>query len=118
MISNDLKPSYYAILTADVRYANISSGAKLLYAEITALTSINGVCFASNDYFANLYNVSIRCIQNWLKELQDNKFIEIKIDNSLKRKIFLIARNTTTKENSTANETVKTVLNLFKKNTI
>ena len=40
------------IIPADVRYANITPNAKLLYAEITALLHMNGKCFASNQYFS------------------------------------------------------------------
>ncbi len=70
------KPNYYAIIPADVRYANITPNAKLLYAEITALCNMNGKCTASTKYFCNLYEVSRGSIQNWLKMLEDNGYIE------------------------------------------
>tara|TARA_R100000655_G_scaffold101275_2_gene146277 strand:+ start:8653 stop:9249 length:597 start_codon:yes stop_codon:yes gene_type:complete len=69
------KPNYYAVIPSEVRYADITPNAKLLYAEITALTSMNGKCNASTNYFAELYKVSKTSIQNWLKCLEDNKFI-------------------------------------------
>ena len=69
------KPNYYAIIPAEVRYADITPNAKLLYAEISALTNMNGKCNASTNYFAKLYNVSKTSIQNWLKCLEDNNFI-------------------------------------------
>ena len=69
------KPNYYAIIPAEVRYADITPNAKLLYAEITALCNMNGKCTASTKYFATLYNVSKTSIQNWLKILDDNDFI-------------------------------------------
>ncbi len=70
------KPSYYAILSAEVRYSDITPNAKLLYAEITAFCDMNGECFASNRYFANLYNKSKVTISKWIKELSENGFIE------------------------------------------
>ena len=71
------KPTYYAILPADVRYDNdLTPNAKLLYAEITVLTQSNGVCWASDNYFMNLYKVTRRTIQNWLKELEEGEYIK------------------------------------------
>tara|TARA_R100000781_G_scaffold91838_1_gene56846 strand:- start:241 stop:840 length:600 start_codon:yes stop_codon:yes gene_type:complete len=71
------KPSYYAVIPANVRYARgITPNAKLLYAEITALCNMNGKCTASTQYFASLYEVSKTSIQKWLKILEDNNFIK------------------------------------------
>ena len=70
------KPGYYAIIPASVRYdKQLPQGAKLLYGEITALTNKNGYCWASNDYFAKLYSVSIGTIKSWLKCLEDKSDI-------------------------------------------
>jgi uncharacterized protein YktA (UPF0223 family) len=70
------KPGYYAIIPADVRYdTKLPQGAKILYSEITALSNKNGYCWASNDYFAKLYSVSIGTIKSWLKCLEDNSYI-------------------------------------------
>jgi hypothetical protein len=71
------KPSYYAVIPANVRYAkNLTPNAKLLYSEITALCNMNGKCTASTQYFASLYEVSKTSIQKWLKILEDNNFIK------------------------------------------
>ena len=65
------KPSYYAILTADVRYhKDLTPNAKLLYAEITALENMNGRCFANNKYFADLYGVSKTSVSKWISQLE------------------------------------------------
>lgn len=72
-------PSFYAIIPANVRYAEITPNAKLLYGEITALCNQNGLCYASNNYFANLYRVSKKSISNWIKELQDNGFVTVEM---------------------------------------
>lgn len=68
--------SYFAIIPASVRYDNrLIPSAKLLYGEITALSNERGYCWASNDYFAQLYGVSKTTIKSWLKSLEDNGHI-------------------------------------------
>ena len=71
------KPNYYAIIPAEVRYSKtLTPNAKLLYAEITALCNMNGKCTASTEYFCRLYEVSRGAVQNWLKMLDDNGYID------------------------------------------
>lgn len=71
-------PNYYAIIPAEVRYdENLRANAKLLYGEITALTQKNGECWASNSYFAKLYNVDSSAISKWIKNLKDSGYITI-----------------------------------------
>ena len=73
-------PNYYAVIPADVRYdKNLKDKAKLLYGEITALSDKCGYCFASNKYFAELYEVSITTISLLIKNLVENGYIESKI---------------------------------------
>ena len=70
------KPSYYAIISAEVRYdKNLSANAKLLYGEITCLTNENGFCFANNKYFAELYEKSKVTISKWISELVVNGYV-------------------------------------------
>ena len=53
---DDEKPSYYSIITADVRYdERLKPNEKLLYSEITALSNKYGYCTATNSYFSKLY---------------------------------------------------------------
>ena len=61
---SDIKaPSYYAIITADVRYhERLSDSEKLLFAELTALSSKWGYATASNAYLAKLFHTSERTI--------------------------------------------------------
>ena len=73
------RPNYYAIIPANVRYSNITPNAKLLYGEITCLCNKEGYCYATNDYFSKLYNVSKISISKWIKELKNNNFIETEI---------------------------------------
>lgn len=71
------KPNYYAILPANVRYdKNLKPNVKLLYAEITALSQSTGKCFASNQYFADLYNVTPIAISRWVSDLVKNGYIK------------------------------------------
>lgn len=70
------KKSYYAIIPANVRYdEKLTPNAKLLYGELTALSNEKGYCWAGDRYFANLYSVSKRTIQNWFKSLEDQGYI-------------------------------------------
>ena len=85
------KPNYYAIIPACVRYCKeITSSAKLLYGEITALCNEKGYCWASNKYFADLYDKRIETVSVWIRSLKDNNFISYEIESSYKRKIFLM----------------------------
>ena len=80
---------YYAVLPANVRYdRDICPGAKLLYAEITALSNERGFCWANNNYFSLLYGVHVRTIQLWLKALRKKSYIMI-IDLGSQRKIYI-----------------------------
>ena len=74
------KPSYYAILTADVRYdEKLNANEKLLFAEITALTNATGQCWASNNYFARLFNVTPQAVSKWINKLKKLGYIEVEM---------------------------------------
>ena len=74
-----MKPNYYAIIPATVRYSKLKPNTKLLYGEITALASKEGYCFASNRYFANLYDVTKNTISSWISDLKKEGFITVMI---------------------------------------
>lgn len=83
-------PSYYAVIPANVRYSKmVSATAKLLYGEITALSSKEGHCWASNSYFAKLYDVSVKSISRWVCELEDAGFLKTEVTFGNKRKIYI-----------------------------
>lgn len=85
-----LKPNYYAIIPANVRYdSDISPNAKLLYGEITALCNQKGFCWATNEYFSTLYGVNDRTIQRIIKQLQDKNYIRIEIKDNHRRIIYI-----------------------------
>ena len=76
-MSDNRQPNYYAILTADVRYnKSLTADEKLLYAEITALTQMNGACYAPNSYFAELFGCEDRTIRRRLEKLEKEGYIE------------------------------------------
>lgn len=89
-------PNYYAVLTADVRYdKNISANAKLLFAEITALSHKEGFAWASNKYFADLYGVNKDTVSRWVGELVKHSYIKIEVNREAGniRKIYLLNVN-------------------------
>lgn len=92
---NKENPSYYSILTADVRYStDINWFEKVLYSDITSLTNKNGYCTASNKYFAKIFGVSIRTISRAISNLTECKFIQcvlVRDDQNeiIERKIYL-----------------------------
>ena len=92
------KPNYYAIIPADVRYSNLKPNAKLLYGEITALSGKLGYCYATNNYFAELYGVSKNTISRWISDLNKLGFINIEVERNekkqvIKRKIGIIHKD-------------------------
>ena len=80
-------PNYYAIIPANVRYADLNPNAKLLYGEITALSNKHGFCFASNKYFAELYKVNKNTISSWISDLKNYGFITVKIERNIDNQI-------------------------------
>ena len=112
------KPNYYAIIPADVRYSNLKPNAKLLYGEITALSGKLGYCYASNNYFADLYAVSKNTVSRWISDLNKLGFISIEVERNEKkqvikrrigiiqkddRAIYKISKENTTSINNTSN---------------
>ena len=81
------KPNYYAIIPAEIRYSNLKPNAKLLYGEITALSSKLGYCYATNNYFAELYNVSKNTISSWISDLKKLGFITVNVERNDKKQI-------------------------------
>lgn len=98
------EPSYYAVIPANVRYdKNLTPRAILLYGEITSLCSKNGFCWASNQYFANLYGVSKVSVSKWISELENNGYIVTHIEYKEPSKEvdtrYIAINNTPIKEN-------------------
>ena len=74
----ELKKSYYAIIPAEVRYdEQLPPNAKLLYGEITSLCNEKGYCWATNQYFADLYKVSKITVSRWISTLNKKGYIAV-----------------------------------------
>lgn len=90
-------PNYYAVLTADVRYdKQLSPQEKILYAEITALSNKEGVCFAGNKYFADLYSLTETTISHQLSHLVDAGYIVMAYDkegSKVKKRFITVVKN-------------------------
>jgi hypothetical protein len=48
-----------------------------MYGEITALTYKTGECWASNNYFAKLYNTTPQAISKWILDLKEKGYINL-----------------------------------------
>lgn len=72
------KPNFYGIMPADIRYdKNLKPMEKILYTEITALSNKEGYCFATNSYFAELYEVNKKTVSGWVSNLEKQEYIKI-----------------------------------------
>jgi hypothetical protein len=75
-----LEPNFYAVIPISIlEKKTISANAKLLYAEIMALSKKSGKCFATNEYLAERLGISKRTIPSLLKELRDDLLIQVSI---------------------------------------
>lgn len=76
------KPGYWAVLPAKVRYdETLRPNAKLLYAEITALSDMTGFCWAKNSYFAELFNLAERTVSDLIGTLEARGYISVEVIN-------------------------------------
>jgi len=72
---------------------SLPPNAKILYGQIKSLTYKDGYCFATNRYFAQLNNLSIRTISMLINLLAKNNYIKIDFKTNEKgfktREIFI-----------------------------
>ncbi|HDJ3183759.1 TPA: helix-turn-helix domain-containing protein [Staphylococcus aureus] len=74
------QPSYYSVITANVRYDNrLTDSEKLLFAEITSLSNKRGYCTASNGYFAKLYEVTKVTVSRRIANLKECGYLHVEI---------------------------------------
>ena len=80
MSEHEVRPSYFAIIPADVRYHTaLSPNAKLLYGEITALADRNGYCWASNEYLATQFRWGERTVSRLVAQMKSLGLIRIEM---------------------------------------
>lgn len=135
-MENQEQPNYYAIIPANVRYdKRLTLLSRFLYGEITALANKHGFCFATNNYFAILYDVSKQTISKSINSLLEFEYVKIELIYAAntkeikQRKIYIVnaIQNDTllTKNNIPINENLKdniinnnnTINNTFNTNT-
>lgn len=91
----EIRPGYYAIIPASVRYdEGIPPNAKLLYGEISALIGEAGFCYATNAYFMKLYGFSDPTISRLLSKLEKAGYIKRELEKDhagqvVRRKLYL-----------------------------
>lgn len=106
-MKNQPNPSYYANIPAPVRYdRTIPPNAKLLYGEISALANKEGYCWASNQYFADLYGVQMSRASEWVTMLSKAGYIRLVTDGK-NRKIYLAEAPMLRKKSKDASEKVE-----------
>ncbi len=94
-MKNERQPSYYAIIPATIRYdERLKYAERLFYGEVTALIGKEGYCFASNNYFADLYKVIPGTISRWVSHLSKLGYIKVELirDNNnaiIERRIYI-----------------------------
>lgn len=87
-MNEENKPGYYAVIPAHIRYCEeLKYPERLLYGEITSLLNKEGYCFASNRYFAELYNVIPGTISRWISHLEKLGFIKVILIRNDKKQI-------------------------------
>lgn len=73
-------PGYLAFIPSRVRYdPELRPNAKLLYAEISALANAAGYCWAKNEYFSKLYNLTQKTISELIGTLARRGHIVVEV---------------------------------------
>lgn len=94
----ETKPDYFIQIPPEVLFEQkLSAGAKLFYGEVLFLTYTYGFCSQKNAYFAANHGVSLRTVENWIKELKHQNLIKVELIRKQNkevelRKIFALAK--------------------------
>ena len=82
------KPGYYAVIPAKVRYdETLRPNAKLLYAEITALTSARGYCWASNERLGEFFGLAPKTVGSLIQQLAERGYLAVEMVRNESRAI-------------------------------
>lgn len=74
------KPGYFSIIPSHVRYdTDLKPMEIIMYGELTALSNFYGYSYATNSYFAELYNVHKNTVSLWINKLKDKGYIRVEI---------------------------------------
>lgn len=91
-MAKTIQPGYWAVIPANIRYdRQLTTTAKLLYAEISSMAQVNGYCWATDKYFADLFICSVSTITRSIRSLADGGYIRIEKTSNirgLERRIF------------------------------
>lgn len=86
--NDENKPNYFAVIPAEIRYnKNLKAIEKLMYGEITALANKEGYCFATNKYFAELFDVANNTVSRWISNLEKQGYIKVVIIRNKSKQI-------------------------------
>lgn len=91
----DRKPAYWAVIPAEVRYdEGLRPNAKLLYAEISAMSDATGFCWATNRYLAGLFGLAQDTVSSLVGQLAERGYISLEVvrgpkGNVTERRIWL-----------------------------
>jgi hypothetical protein len=78
MVELQQQPSYDAVIPYEVRHdKQLSSTEKIIYAEIRGLMVKEGYCWARNNFFAELFDVSEKTISRTIKKLHNLGYIQV-----------------------------------------
>ena len=82
------RPGYFAVLPAKVRYdAELRPNAKLLFAEITALTNARGYCWISNERLGEWFGLSPKTVGALIAQLAVRGYLFVEILRDEKKAI-------------------------------
>lgn len=89
------KPGYYSIIPSHVRYdEDLKPMEIIMYGELTALSNFYGYSYATNNYFAKLYNVHKNTVSTWINTLKNKGYIRVEVIRNenkeiVQRKIYI-----------------------------
>lgn len=74
-----MEHNYYIVIPATIRSAkDITPTQKLILGEIITLSKNSGTCWASNRYFAEVYDISRRSVITHIQELESKGYVKIR----------------------------------------